>query len=95
MNNLSKKERKQLCTAGMSLAPALLIGKLNITKATAQELENLFNKHELIKIKTLGSSTLTIEEAAQKLSVSNKCYLLQTIGKTALLYRKNMEQENT
>lgn len=86
---LNGKQNKFLKGLGHNLSPVVLIGKEGITEGliTATDLE--LQRHELIKVKIGNNSGLEKNEAGRVLSQATGSNLVQLIGKTLLLYRKN------
>ncbi|MBU0943311.1 MAG: ribosome assembly RNA-binding protein YhbY [Proteobacteria bacterium] len=90
---LNAKQKKFLKGLGHDLTPVVAIGKEGlgekIVKATALEL----SRHELIKIKVGKNSPVSCQETAESLSIGTGSSLVQIIGKTILLYKKNTQLE--
>ncbi len=86
---LNSKQKKFLKGLGHSLNPVISIGKEGLGEkmitATALEL----SRHELIKVKIGKSSSAEKQEVADVLSIGTESSLVQIIGKTILLYKKN------
>ncbi len=86
---LNSKQKKFLKGLGHSLKPVVAVGKdglgEKIIKATVLEL----SRHELIKVKLGKSSPVDRQETAEYLSLGSDSSLVQIIGKTILLYKKN------
>ena len=86
---LTSKQKKYLKGLGHSLSPVVAVGKEGlgdkIIKATILEL----SRHELIKVKVGKSSPVGRQETAENLSAGSDSALVQIIGKTILLYKKN------
>ncbi len=86
---LGSKQKKFLKGLGHSLTPVVAVGKEGLTEkiitATALEL----SRHELIKVKIGKSSPASRQETAEVLSTGSESSLVQIIGKTILLYKKN------
>lgn len=86
---LTAKQKKYLKGLGHKLSALILIGKEglsgNIVDATQKELLH----HELIKVKIGNNSEVTKQEASEKLPGLTQSTLVQLIGKTLLLYKKN------
>lgn len=86
---LTGKQKKFLKGLGHHLAPIVSIGKegltANVLKAAQQELL----ARELIKVKIGNSSSMNKKEAADLLPEATASTLVQLIGKTLLLYKKN------
>ncbi len=86
---LTSKQKKFLKGLGHSLSPVVSIGKEGLGEKiiTATLLE--LGRHELIKVKVGKSSPVSRQETAETLSTSSESSLVQIIGKTILLYKKN------
>ncbi len=86
---LSSRQKKYLKGLGHALTPLVLIGKEGISASliAATALELL--RHELIKVKIGNNSGLEKNETARILTAATGSSLVQLIGKTLLLYRKN------
>ncbi len=86
---LNSKQKKFLKGLGHSLSPVVVVGKDGLLEkiVTATTLE--LTRHELIKIKVGKSSPVSKQETATLLSEKCGAALVQIIGKTMLLYKKN------
>ena len=86
---LTSRQKKFLKGLGHSLSPVVSIGKDGLgdklVKATILEL----SRHELIKIKVGKSSPVSKHETAEFLLNGSSSSLVQIIGNTILLYKKN------
>jgi RNA-binding protein len=90
---LNSKQKKFLKGLGHSLSPVVAVGKDGLLEKiiTATNLE--ITRHELIKVKVGKSSPVTKQETAALLSEKCEAALVQIIGKTILLYKKNPKLE--
>lgn len=90
---LTSKQKKFLKGLGHSLSPVVSIGKdglgEKIITATVLEL----SRHELIKIKVGKSSPASKQETAELLLPQSESSLVQIIGNTILLYKKNPKMD--
>ena len=74
------------------LKPVVLLGAKGLTPAVVEETNNALLIHELIKVKISGA------EKPERLIIANELCeqlgadLVQLIGSTAILYRKNIEK---
>ena len=86
---LSSKHKKFLKGLGHSLSPVVVVGKEGLGEkiVTATKLE--LGRHELIKIKIGKSSPASKQETAELLTVGSESSIVQIIGNTILLYKKN------
>lgn len=84
--------RRSLKAQAHHLKPVVLIGAKGLTEAVTAETEVALIAHELIKVKIYGAEkedrTLMANELCQQLNAE----LVQLIGNTAVIYRKNDEK---
>lgn len=73
------------------------VGKGTIDNNVIEMLNNAITKHELIKVSFLKSAlqSVTLEELVLDLSSGLHCEIVQIIGNTALLYKKNPKLTNS
>lgn len=90
---LNSKQKKFLKGLGHTLSPVVSVGKDGLEKkiVTATNLE--LDRHELIKIKIGKSSSVSKQETAEYLSTNSGSSIVQIIGKTILVYKKNPKLE--
>lgn len=74
------------------LKPIVLLGAKGLTDAVLAETDAALLAHELIKIKINGSERDDRIEIANQLSRQMQAELIQMIGNTIILYRKNEEK---
>lgn len=86
---LTSKQKKYLKGLGHSLTPLVLIGKEGITENLTTAISNELLHHELIKVKIGTNSEVSKHDAADRLPALTSSTLVQLIGKTVLLYRRN------
>lgn len=89
---LSQKQLKYLRGLGHKLSPLVLIGKEGINENVLRAVDTELLNHELIKVKIGTNSSVNKKDAAATLPESSESILVQLIGKTLLLYRKNPEK---
>lgn len=73
------------------LKPVVLLGTKGLTPAVAEETNIALLAHELIKVKINGAEKSMRESIANELCDSLHATLVQLIGNTAIIYRKNEE----
>jgi RNA-binding protein len=71
------------------LKPVILIGSKGLTTAVIEETHLALTAHELIKVKINGAEKPERIEMANDLCDELKAELIQLIGNTAIIYRKN------
>jgi RNA-binding protein len=76
----------------MSLEPVVFVGKQGITDAVLAELESVLKQKELVKLKLQDTVGGDRKEVARDLAVRAGCELVQVLGRTVLLYRRNEEK---
>lgn len=88
-STLNAKQKKFLKGLGHTLSPVVAVGKDGLEEkiVTATKLE--LKRHELIKVKVGKSSSVSRQDAADFLAEKSGSALVQVIGKTILLYKKN------
>ena len=92
MRTLKGSQRKHLRGLAHSYKPVVQIGKEGLTDAVATSIDNAIRARELIKIKISGER----EDREALVPVIEKrleCECVGTIGKVAILYRRNPDPE--
>lgn len=85
---LTQEQKKQFKSIGHHLKPIVTVADNGLTEGVLAELDRALRDHELIKIQ------LRIERDDRKALIEQLCkqsssILVQSIGKVALIYRKN------
>ncbi len=88
---LTSKQRASLRSMANTLEPIFQIGKGGITPALTEQLNLALDARELIKITVLESAGISAKEAADELSRLLRAEPVQSIGRKAVLYRRNRE----
>lgn len=86
---LTNEQKKQYKSIGHHLKPVLIVAENGLTEGVQAELERALNDHELIKIQFRLTEREDRRALMEELCSIGKCELVQTIGKMALVYRKN------
>jgi len=90
---LTKSQIKFLRGIGHNINPMLMVGQNGITESVMEELEKTLEHHEILKIK-LGVGDRTVrQEIIQHILQKTGAELVQSIGKTCLIYRKSEESD--
>ena len=84
--------KKSLKAQAHHLKPVVLLGAKGLTDAVVAETNIALNAHELIKVKINGAEKDDRIEMANTLCQQLAAELVQMIGHTAIIYRKNKEQ---
>ncbi|MGC1183024.1 ribosome assembly RNA-binding protein YhbY [Legionella sp.] len=83
--------RQSLKAQAHHLKPVVLIGAKGLTEALFAETNNALLAHELIKVKINGAEKEERIIMAHELCQQLNAELVQLIGNTAIIYRKNEE----
>lgn len=85
--------RQALKAQAHHLKPVVLMGAKGLTPAVVSETNIALLSHELIKVKINGAEKTDRQAIADELCQELQAHLVQMIGSTAVLYRKNIEKE--
>jgi RNA-binding protein len=89
---LTSKQRAFLRTSAHGLKPIVQIGKGGVSAAAIAAVSEAFSTRELIKVKVLDIAPISTADAALALSDAlSGAQLVQTIGRTIVLYRPDPE----
>lgn len=86
---ITNKQKSTLRSLANNLKPVFQIGKEGITPNVINTVDDALEAHELIKLNVLKTCPQSIQEVAIELSVGTHCEVVQTIGRTVVLYRKS------
>ena len=90
---MNEKQRAHLRSLAHHLKPILQMGKEGMTDATIAAVQDAFNTRELLKVKVQESAPLTAREAGEAfVERVPEVVLVQTIGRTIVLYRPHPEK---
>ncbi len=88
---LTNEQKKQYKSIGHHLKPVLIVSENGLTEGVQAELERALNDHELIKVQLRITERDDRRALIEELCRIGSCELVQSIGKMALIYRKNPE----
>ncbi len=88
---LSSKERAALRAQANHLPVTVHAGRHGITDALNQSLEDALRTRELVKVQFSKNASVDAKSAANEIAASIGADVVQTIGRTATLYRENPE----
>ena len=91
---LTSKQRARLRAMANTCSDTVLIGKDGLTDAVVAQVEEVLEKHELMKIKILETAMLTPREVQQALCERLVAAPVQCIGTKALIFRVARQPEN-
>lgn len=94
MIDLKGYQKKHLRSIAHSLKPSILVGQKGITPALMKEIENEFERHELIKIKFIEiKDKIRKRELSALIGDTSKSCLVGSVGHTAIFYKQNPKPE--
>ncbi|HHB3742525.1 TPA: ribosome assembly RNA-binding protein YhbY [Pseudomonas aeruginosa] len=85
----TQEQKKQFKSIGHHLKPVLIVAENGLTEGVLAELERALNDHELIKVKLALAERDDRRALLDELCAQSRSDLVQSIGKMALVYRKN------
>ncbi len=86
---LTSGEKKTLKSLANTLETKYQLGKSGITDTSVDMFDKALTAHELVKIDVMKNVTTEIMELALDLSSKLKAEVVNVIGRTILLYRRN------
>jgi len=86
---LTNKQKRDLKGLANQKEAYFQIGKDGISYQQIQSINDALLAHELIKIKLLKTSPLTVNEAAIEMAASTHSEIVQIIGRVIVLYRRS------
>lgn len=86
---LNTKQKAFLKKEAHPLKPIFQIGKDGVSEKQAHSIGDALKAKELIKVKLLESCPQTLNEVALELSRMTKAEVVQTIGRTIVLYKRS------
>ncbi|MGO2415095.1 MAG: ribosome assembly RNA-binding protein YhbY [Cobetia crustatorum] len=87
--SLSQSQKKAFRSIGHHLDPVVTVSENGLSEGVMNELERALDDHELIKLKLAINDREARAEVARHLCSEANATLIQSIGKIALLYRRN------
>lgn len=86
---LTNEQKKHYKSIGHQLKPVLIVSDNGLTEGVLAELDRALNDHELIKIQLRLAERDDRQAVIEEICRIARCELVQTIGKMALVLRKN------
>lgn len=91
---LNEAQKKRLRGRAHALHPVVLVGQHGLTPNVLAEISGALDYHQLIKVKlSVGDRDLRDAMVGQMVQYS-QAQLIQRIGNTAVLYRRNPERSD-
>jgi RNA-binding protein len=93
MDRLTSKQRAHLRSLANRLKPVVHIGVDGVSEAALASVAEAFNTRELLKIKVQEGAPEDARTSADRLAAALEgVHVAQTIGRTAVLYRRHPEK---
>ena len=93
MSDISGKDRAALRAEAHHLTATVHVGHQGLSPAVIQSLDDALRTHELVKVQLGRNLDVKPKDAAHALGTATGAAVVQVIGKTATLYRRNPEIE--
>ncbi len=92
---LTSKERNFLRKKASSLEPVVRIGKLGLSDTVLENIKQIIDKQELIKVKILNNSEEIVSyELSDKIEKYTGAIGVYLIGKTMIFFKKKVDDRN-
>ena len=88
---MTGKERAALRAEAHHLSPLVRVGHQGLTPSLFQSLDDALRTKELVKVQFARTVDVPAKDAANALATATAAEVVQVIGKTATLYRRNPE----
>jgi len=89
---LTALQRKHLKALAHHLDPTVRVGRSGASDAVVREAAKTLDAHELVKVRIDDEDGSTRRELAAELAGATGAHVVGTIGKIAILYRRNDEK---
>ncbi len=90
---ITTKQKCYLRSLAQKIKPVFQIGKEGITENMKTDILAYLNKNELMKISILQNASITKEEAVKDFEALD-IFIVQTIGRTIVLYKASENAKN-
>lgn len=90
---LTGKERASLRSQANLLKPIVMIGKDGLTESVIDQIDQIIENKELIKIKIQNNSAENARNVAEEVAKELKAEVVQVIGGIIVLYRESEEEK--
>ena len=91
---MSGKERASLRAEAHHLSVKVHIGHQGLTPGAIATVDDVLRTHELVKLQTAKGLQMSAREAASQIASELGAEVVQTIGRTFTLYRRNEKLEH-
>lgn len=91
---LTGKQKSYLRSEAHHLKPLFQVGKLGVNENLIEQIEDLLEKRELIKVSVLQNCDIDKNDVADALAEEANAHIVQVIGSTIVLYKESRENKN-
>ncbi|MBR7092397.1 MAG: YhbY family RNA-binding protein [Clostridia bacterium] len=91
---MTSKQRAALRGMANTMEPILFVGKGGLIDTLIKQADDALLARELVKGKLLETAPLSVRDAAARLADATGAAVVQVIGRTFVLYRRNEKKEN-
>ena len=93
MAQLTARQRAHLKSLAHALKPVVHVGKEGVTATVLGTLNDAFRTRELLKVKVLEAAPASARDTASEIEAGvSDVNVVQTIGRTIVLYRRHPEK---
>ena len=89
---ITTKQRAFLRGLGNALDPVVQVGKDGITENVLESVNLLLDARELVKIKVLKTSGMSVKDCCNKVAKELNADIVQVIGLVFILYRRSTKK---
>lgn len=86
---ITTKQRANLRKMASVLNPIMQVGKDVVKPQSIQQIEDMLEKRELVKIRVLNNCELSCKQVADIVMEKLNCDIVQVIGKVFVVYRRS------
>lgn len=90
---LTGKQKRFLRSKAHHLSPIFQVGKTGVNENMTQQIRDVLEKRELIKISILQNNFDSKDEVARELAAGADAHLVQVIGNTVVLYKESSDNK--
>ncbi|ADC50699.1 hypothetical protein BpOF4_13240 [Alkalihalophilus pseudofirmus OF4] len=90
---LTGKQKRFLRSKAHHLTPIFQVGKGGVNENMIEQIDDVLEARELIKVSVLQNCEFDKDEVAKELSEGAKAELVQVIGSTIVLYKESKENK--
>jgi RNA-binding protein len=90
---ITGKQKRFLRSKAHHMKPLFQVGKQGVTDNLIEQLVDILEKRELIKVNLLQNAPLPKEEVSKQLAHQTGAQVIQIIGNTIVLYKESVENK--